>query len=153
MPPTRPASDAGRRLAVGAALALGLGACRADSIVTPAQPTCDDPSCEAATLPPTTAPIVIAPLEDAVARIVPHMMDRRASADLRIVLGRLRSELLAGRIDASRIQLARSYDALDLAERRLSSSEDGSGVLDLADLSAVRLALVPAANALGVATR
>lgn len=144
-----------RRVAV-AALLVTLGACRADSILTPAAPgdggcaavPCGTPGTEPAPAP--NASIVIVPLEDAVERIAPWMMDDRARTELPPVLNALRAELLAGRLGSARLQLARSYDAVDMAERRLGGT---ALVLDLADLSAIRLALVPASAALGVAVR
>lgn len=143
----------------GALLALSLGACRADSLVAPAQPeppVCEGPRCdpvEPAPAPAPNASIVIEPLEDAAARIIPYLMDDRTRTELAPVLARLRSDLLAGNVQLARIQLAVAYDAVDAAGRRLGSSGDASVVLDLADLSAIRLSLVPTAAALGVAAQ
>lgn len=151
-----PVVSIARPLAIGALAVLVLGACRADSIVAPdqaTQPICETAQCEQADAPEPGASIVIDPLEDAVARIVPNMIDTRARAELPAVLNGLREALLAGRLSEARMQLARSYDALELAGQRLSGSGDAALVLDLADLSAVRLALVPASAALGVAAQ
>lgn len=145
---------------MAALLLTGLGACRADSIVTPAAPAgpdCASAPCGAPVIPgmeavpAPNASIVIDPLEDAVTRILPSLADARARAELAPVLGALRAELLAGRLAAARLQLARSYDAVDLADRRMSRPGATESLLDLANLSAIRLALVPAAAALGVA--
>jgi len=135
------------------AIALLLAGCRADGITTPEQTT--DTVCRSICGPDGVAPapnaaIVIAPLEDAAARIVPHMMDARARTDLGLALDLLRRELLAGRLSTARIALARAYDAVDMADARLDTSADVAVVLDLADISAIRLALVPASTALGV---
>ncbi len=139
------------------ALLLTLGACRSDSILAPSQPdlpACEGASCDApATAPAPNASIVIEPLEDAASRIVPYLMDGRTRGDVAPVLGLLRSSLLAGNLQSARIQLAMAYDAIDAAGRRLSGSGDASVVLDLAELSAIRLSLVPAARALGVAAQ
>jgi hypothetical protein len=153
----RPLSRSAGHLASGALLLLTLGACRSDSIVAPSQPDrpiCETSSCEpGADAPKPNASIVIEPLEDASARILPYLMDARARADLAPVLNRLRSDLLAGNLQLARIQLAMAYDAVDAAGKRLGSSGDASVVLDLAELSAIRLSLVPAASALGVAAQ
>ena len=151
---SRPSQPAVRRLAGGALAMLTLGACRADSVLAPSQgsqPVCETSDCALPGVPAPSASIVIAPLEDAVARILPHMMDARTRADLAPVLDALRTDLQAGRLAVARYQLALAYDALDLAGRRLGASGDAAVVLDLADISAIRLALVPASAALGIA--
>jgi hypothetical protein len=151
-----PAVSIARLLALGALAVLSLGACRADSVIAPdqaTQPICETTQCDQTDAPAPGASIVIDPLEDAVARIVPNMLDTRARADLPVVLNALREALLAGRMSEARMQLARSYDALELAGQRLSGSGDAALVLDMADLSAIRLALVPASAALGVAAQ
>lgn len=144
------------RLGALTLLALAAAACRGDSVVAPAQsaqPICETSACANPDAPAPTAAIVIAPLEDAALRIVPNMLDARARAELPGVLNALRADLLAGRLDRARIQLARSYDALERAAAVAGGSDDPSRVLDLADLSAIRLALVPASAALGVSVR
>ena len=160
VPPPRAAAARHRRLLRSAhnlgrvtSLALAAGACRCESIVAPSQalpPVCETTDCSLSGAPAPSAPIVIGPLEDAVTRIVPSLMNTRARAELPGVLNALRGELLAGRLDQARIQLARSYDALGRASGGAIGSVDPSLALDLADLSAIRLALVPAATALGV---
>lgn len=153
-PTTSPRRLARRAAVASTTLLLALGACRADGVVAPAQPgdaTCDLACTPAAAAPAPGASIVIAPLEDAIARILPSVTDARTRVELTPVLDALRQDLLGGRLHAARLALARSYDAVDLADARLSGSGDDAVVLDLADLSAIRLALVPASRALGVA--
>lgn len=155
-PVSSPVVPLTRRLAFGVLAVFMLGACRADGILAPdqsSQPICEAALCEQTGAPAPDATIVIDPLEDAVARIVPNILDTRARAELPVVLDALRGALLAGRLSDARLQLARSYDALELAGTRLSGSGSDALVLDLVDLSAVRLALVPASAALGVASR
>ncbi len=161
-PPPRPEpinSARARRSSVllTSALLVVLGACRSDSILSPSQPdlpACEGSLCEPSPVAPApNASIVIEPLEDAASRIVPYLMDDRTRRDVTPVLGLLRSSLLAGNLQSARIQLAMAYDAIDAAGRRLSSSGDASVVLDLAELSAIRLSLVPAARAVGVAAQ
>lgn len=156
---TAGAHRASPQLAACALVLLALGACRSDSILSPAQPDrpiCETSSCEPSVdgpKPKPNASIVIEPLDDAATRIVPYLMDDRTRTEVAPVLNALRSDLLAGRLQTARIQLAMAYDAVDAAGKRLGSSGDAGVVLDLAELSAIRLSLVPAAAALGVAAR
>lgn len=80
-------------------------------------------------------------------------MDGQTRGEIAPLLDRLRSDLLGGNLQMARIQLAMAYDAIYAATGRLTSSTEGSVVLDLAELSAIRLSLVPAARALGVAAQ
>lgn len=125
---------------------LALGACRADSATSPTDttdPICYDAPCAEPSRPALGAAIVIQPLEDVVLRIVPTVQDARARAELADVLGLLRRELLAGRHATARVQLAYAYDWV----------ERGGDRLNIAELSAIRLALVPSSLALGVGLR
>ncbi|HEX3159797.1 MAG TPA: hypothetical protein VHQ45_14855 [Gemmatimonadaceae bacterium] len=135
-----------------------LGACRGDSITMPVQATeavCYDVVCAQPMALAPDSPIVIQPLEDAVERLVPTVSDPRMRNELGQLLGTLRRDLIAGRLPAARIGLAHAYEWI---ERTSPSLDDGrvpvgSPALDPADLVAIRLALVPAAGALGASAR
>lgn len=146
-----------RQAGGAAALALSLAACRSDSVTmpqTPATPICYAGACDApGTGVALDAPIVIQPLEDAVARVAPNMMDSRTRADLGGRLTALRAALLSGDRATARMQLAHAYDVVDAASGRLRANGSDAVLLDLADLSVIRLALVPASQALGVGAR
>ncbi len=133
-------------LAGSALCVLTLGACRADSVTMPeasADPICYTGTCAEPGPPAPDSPIVILPIEDVAGRIVPTIVDARARSEASAVIGGLRSELLAGRLDAARVQLAYAHHWVAGAGTSLNDAER----------SAIRLSLVPAAAALGVQAR
>jgi hypothetical protein len=91
-------------------------------------------------------PAVYAALDDAQQRLVPNLDDAAARAELGGALQALEVELHANRLSEARTRLALAYVQLD----KMRISLPGTDLVDLPDMSAVRLALVPVANALGV---
>jgi hypothetical protein len=118
-------------------LALAVGGCRADSIMSPGM-HCEDPTdC-------TAVGVVSADMRDALddanRRLVPALELSAGRTAVEVALQRLQDALDAQNLSAGRLALAVSYDALT----RLSAEE-------AAEVSAIRLALAPLAAALGVA--
>lgn len=134
----------GARLALASLLLVG---CRSDSITTPTQPTVcgDEIGCRASQSDPV-GPLVFAALDDARERLVPTLDDAAARETLASALSTLRASLQANRSVEARTRLAMAYVQLD----RLRVVIPGTAPLDLPDLAAIRLALVPVSNALGV---
>lgn len=148
--PGSPASATRHHAARGASLALGallLVGCRSDSITTPTQPTVcgDEIGCRSTQSDPV-GPLVFAALDDARERLVPSLDDAAARETLASALSALRASLQANRSVEARTRLAMALVHLD----RLRVVIPGTSPLDLPDLAAIRLALVPVSNALGV---
>jgi hypothetical protein len=140
-----------RRLAalVGTATLLAAG-CRGDSVTTPSESAvacANEPGCRPSQSAPVDA-VVLAAVADARERLIPMLDDASAGATLALALQRMSEALEANRSADARARLADVYVVLD----RLRVTVDG-GTFDLPDVSAIRLALVPAANALGVQAR
>ena len=127
-------ADASRRAAGAVAAFSMLTACRADSIMTP------DGAAVATTAVADTLAAV--PMADAVARIMPVLADTPAGHDLAALLTRLDTALHAGRTADARLALAQAYALLD----KLDVTQPESAP----DHDAVRLSLIPIADALGV---
>jgi hypothetical protein len=89
---------------------------------------------------------VLAALEDARGRLVPTLDDAATRGSLDGVLLQLEEQLKANRTASARMRLAVVYAELDRARIALPGNEP----MDLPDMTAIRLALVPVANALGV---
>jgi hypothetical protein len=144
-------SFAGRRagLVLAVLSALLLAGCRADSLTTPLQSTeCGgEPGCRPSQNVPVD-PAVIAAVDDARERLVPTLDDAAAREALAGVLQGLREKLEANRNADARVRLALVFVELDRLRVRLPGEEP----IDLPDMSAIRLALVPVAKALGVQT-
>lgn len=126
---------------------LLLAGCRADSFTSPQAADCTgEPGCNTTPLAPID-PEVYAALDDAVLRLVPTITGAATpQASLAGSLQALSHALKARRAADARIALADVY--VQLAPFRVTRG-DGTEV-DPPDVSAVRLALVPAANALAV---
>jgi hypothetical protein len=133
------------RLAVLSAL-LSAG-CRSDSVTMPLQSTeCgNEPGCRATQNAPVD-PMVLAALVDARDRLVPTLDDAAARTALSGALQSLEQALQANRAADARVRLALVYVQLD----RLRIVVPGSDPIDLPDVTAIRLALAPVANTLGV---
>jgi hypothetical protein len=142
-------SFAGRRaaLVLAALSALLVAGCRADSLTTPLQSTeCgDEPGCRPSQRVPVD-PAVIGAVDDARARLVPTLDDAAARETLAGALHGLQKKLEANKNEDARVRLALVFVELD----RLRITLPGEDPLDLPDMSAIRLALVPVAKALGV---
>jgi hypothetical protein len=91
-------------------------------------------------------PAVIAAVDDARERLVPTLDDAAARASLAGALQALQEKLQANNSAESRVRLALVFLELD----RLRIAIPGEEPLDLPDMSAIRLALVSVANALGI---
>jgi len=125
-----------------------LAGCRSDSLTSSEPVLCADrPGCVTEATVVTSQSVIISALDDASTRIAPALMDARTREQIGPALGTLRGDLLAGRFEIGRQSLAVAYAALQTAESR------PLGAGDIADLAAIRLSLVPAADALGVAAR
>ena len=134
------------RLLLVALSALLVAACRGDSLTTPLQQACgDEPGCRTSQRVPVD-PAVIAAVDDARERLVPTLDDAAARASLAGALQALQEKLQANNSAESRVRLALVFLELD----RLRIAVPGEEPLDLPDMSAIRLALVPVANALGI---
>jgi hypothetical protein len=133
-------------LVLGAAL---LGGCRADSMSAPPLTNCPgDPGCRTSPSAAIDAS-VYASLGDATSRLAPTVSDPAARADLMSALQALTDDLDRGRDADARTALAQVY--AELLPLRVTL---GSGVTGYPpDLAALRLDLVPVANALGVQTQ
>jgi hypothetical protein len=127
--------------------ALLVAACRGDSLTTPLQetPCGDEPGCRTSQSLPVD-PAVIAAVDDARERLVPTLDDAAARASLGGALQALQEKLQANDNAESRVRLALVF--LELDRQRITIP--GEEPLDLPDMSAIRLALVPVANALGI---
>jgi hypothetical protein len=104
-----------------------------------------EPGCRA-TQSDVVDPVVIAALDDARERLVPALDDDAARAALLSALQALEQQLKANRTAEARVRLALVYAQLD----RMRITLPGSDPVDLPDVTAIRLALVPVANTLGV---
>jgi hypothetical protein len=151
LPTIRASIGAGRRLACGATVLAALlgSACRSDSITTPidGEPVgCTDaPGCRPSERE-AVSPLVFAAVADAIERLVP-MLDASAGRTALVRgLAALQAELQANRSAPARARLAEVYVELD----RMRITVEGLGAVDLPDVAAIRLAMVPVANALGV---
>ena len=143
----------GRRIVrLGVALLVGatfLAGCRADSLSAPPLTNCPgDPGCR--TSPTATIDAsVYAALSDATGRLAPTVSDPAARATLTAALNSLSQDLDGGRDADARTALAQVYAAMVPLRVTL-----GNGVTGYPpDLAALRLDLVPVANALGVQTQ
>lgn len=138
-----------RTIAVLMMATVSLAACRADSFSAPASVDCTgEPGCR----PTTSAPIdqsVYASLDDASARLVSGIGDAATQRALTDLLHELTQALREGRTSDARAQLAQVYARLTPLRVALP---DGTQI-DPPDVAALRLGLVPAANALGVRTQ
>lgn len=127
-------------------LLLGLGACRADSILAPGTPECAGSACDTTPVGQPSAPAVRAPIGDASGRILAGVTDAAANRRLGVALQALEADLAADRQGSARLRTAEVYDLLDELER----TADGALHPDAPELTAIRLSIVPAARALGV---
>jgi len=129
-----------------AALLLVSG-CSSDSITSPAAstPCVGEQGCRPSTSEPLD-PSVLGALDDARERLVPALDDAATRTSLDGVLLQLEQQLKASRTADARVRLALAYAQLDQARIALP----GNDPMDLPDIAAIRLALVPVANALGV---
>lgn len=136
------------------ALVLALGACNADSLTMPGVPTepvCYDSGCNSTgTSLDLDAPIIVRPLGDALTRIAPHLGDEETRDALSRALGKLENAVRSRDWVASRARLVDVRATLDRARDRMSSQASPTTSRDLADLTAIQLALIPASQALGV---
>jgi hypothetical protein len=125
-----------------------LAGCRSDSLTRPADRPVecgDEIGCRPSESAPVD-PMVFAALDDARERLLPGIDGAADRASLGALLGELREGLRANRSTDARMRLALLYLRLDAMRVTLA----GSDPVDLPDIAALRLALVPAANALGV---
>jgi hypothetical protein len=129
-----------------AALFLVSG-CASDSITSPlaSTPCVAEPGCRPSPGEPLDLS-VLAALDDARERLVPALDNAATRTSLDGVLLQLEEQLKANRTADARVRLAAAYGQLD----RTRIALPGSDPMDLPDMSAIRLALVPVANALGV---
>lgn len=136
------------RLLVTAVLTLAVAGCRADAIALPAQMgACGEPGCRRSFDVPVDA-VVFEAIDDASQRIVVALDDADARQALLVSLTKLRESLKANRTADARTNLAAIYVRLDGMRVR----GPGDVAVDLPDVAALRLALVPVTNALGVTT-
>jgi hypothetical protein len=91
-------------------------------------------------------PVVLSSIDDARLRLVPQIGDAATQRKLAAALSSLNAALAERRDSDARLDLARVYAAI--APFR-TTAPDGTPV-DPPDVSALRLELLPAANALGV---
>ena len=135
------------RLVSVAFTTLVMAACRADSLTTPLQSTdCgDEPGCRPSQNVPVD-PAVIAAVDDARERLAPTLDDAGARVTLTGALQALQQKLEANRSAEARVRLSMVFVELD----RLRVTFPGEAPVDLPDMAAIRLAMVPVANALGV---
>ena len=132
---------AGRLVPAVLTALLGLAACRADSATTYDSSCTDQPGCASASI---VEPNVLQALSDAASRILPALAPG-AAAELGAPLTRLQAALSRSDMPGGRLALVMTYDAIDRAERTSPVSRP--------DLAVIRLSLVPAARALGLAIR
>jgi hypothetical protein len=129
---------------VAASLAIG---CGDDAVTMPeriASECADQPGCRATDATPVD-PIVFAVVADARERLVPMLDDAAARRTLTSTFQSLDQALHANQSGVARARLGELYGQLD----RVRMVVDGVS-FDLPDVAAIRLALVPVANALGV---
>ena len=126
---------------------LLVGGCGSESITAPrpAAECVGEPGCRS-TLSEPLDPSVVVALDDTRDRLVPTLDDAAARASLDGALLQLEEQLKANRATEARVRLALAYAQLD----RVRVALPGSDPVDLPDMSSIRLALVPVANALGV---
>jgi hypothetical protein len=146
-PASRPSSWVGPRVIALIVMAgVLLAGCRTDSFTSPQAVDCTgQPGCPAT---PSAAvdPTVYASLDDATLRLVPAIGNGATQRALTSALHALSQALKDGRTSDARAALADVY--VQLAPLHVTQP-DGTKV-DLPDVAALRLELVPAANALGV---
>lgn len=134
-------------VAIAGALLTG---CRADSFTAPHADDCTgEPGCRTTPTAPVD-PIVLVSLEDARLRLAPsieHTSSQQSA--LASSLNLLAQALENGNATDARLALA---DVYEQAARFRITRDDGV-TIDPPDVAALRLALVPAANALGVQAR
>lgn len=129
-----------------AAAGLLLAGCRSDSFTAPNAVDCTgEPGCRTAASEPVD-PAVYASLDDAELRLVPVIGDAATQSALAGDLRALAQALRDGRTSDARAALADVY--VQIAPFRITGAADG--MMDPPDVAALRLELVPAANALGV---
>lgn len=135
------------RCGLAALFPLLVSGCGSDSITSPLASTqcVAEPGCRPSPSEPLD-PSVLAALEDARGRLVPTLDDAATRGSLDGVLLQLEEQLKANRTASARMRLAVVYAELDRARIALPGNEP----MDLPDMTAIRLALVPVANALGV---
>ena len=143
----RPSPRVGPRAVAAVAVAgVLLAGCRADSFTAPHAVGCTgQPGCRTTPSAPVD-PTVYASLYDATLRLVPAIGNASAQDALTSALRALSEALQDGRTGDARTALAAVY--VQLAPFR-TTEVDGTRV-DPPDVAALRLALVPAANTLGV---
>jgi hypothetical protein len=132
---------AGRIAVSVVAASLALASCRADGVTGQAASCTDQPGCDTTTQ--SVSPHVLAAIDDAGTRLTGALSHASAS-QLRNTLGQLELALTRNDLQAGRMALASTYDVIGFAERATPEARP--------DLGAIRLALIPAARALGVAT-
>lgn len=132
-------NHAGRSIVCVIAVSLLLSACRADAVTGFDASCTDQPGCD--TLSETLSPHVLSALDDAGTRLTSSLSTSLASA-LVDRLDQLEAALVKREMYAGRIALAATYDVLAHAERNVPDARP--------DIDAIRLALIPAARALGV---
>lgn len=115
-----------------------LAACAGDRIAAPTEPACASGSSCAVAAAALQRVDVREALADAGARVVPALTDARLQADVRAALDALQADAAAGRVATARARL-------DALRARL----DQAPIDDAIEVDALRLALAPAAAALG----
>jgi hypothetical protein len=133
-------------------LVVGCSGDSATNPVTPPTPPlppvgmcANEPGCRTSTAAPVD-PLVFAAVADARERLVPMVDVATARVALDRSLGALELALRANDTPTARGHLADVYAQLD----RLRVEVEGIGRVDLPDVAAIRLGLVPVAHALGV---
>jgi hypothetical protein len=135
---------------LGLATTLAVG-CRGDSITMPSQDSAgcvSEPGCRATESTPVD-PVVLAAIADASERLLPGIDDVAVRGALDGALRSLSQALQSNRSPDARGRLVEIYIQLD----KLRIPVEGTGSVDLPDVAAIRLALVPVGNALGVQAR
>lgn len=130
---------AGRFALASTATLMALAACRSDAVTGDLATCTDQPGC--VTTVDVVSPPVVAALDDAGTRLV-GSLDRSSASALTSRIARVQSALEKQDFTAGRIALASAYDMISQLERSTPEARP--------DLGAIRLALIPAASALGI---
>ena len=146
---TSRASSASRCAGGALALTLALGACGSDSATAPnvpAEPICCDDGHVDLSL---NVPVIVEPIRDARMRVASNLYDARNRETLASMLGDLEAALRSGYRERARVRLVAVQDAVRQAQDRAARDM----ARDIPDLAAAHLALIPAAQALGITSR